>query len=150
MGSETDDDDEPGTPLDLLVEWRDEAPWEANVVKPRVRVTNTGTSTVRRFRLEFPVVPERNLVPAMVLDPYWTPGCRGRVETRATETVGILECPEVTLESGRTWPDPVGAVFSLHYPDWSVWDRSNDPVFAGLGSTFTSAPGVRVLGPSAP
>ncbi|MCB9496492.1 MAG: hypothetical protein H6686_06350 [Fibrobacteria bacterium] len=145
-----DDDDEPGHPLDLPVEWRDEAPWETNLVKPRVRVTNPGTTTVRGFALEFPVVPERNLVPVMVLDPHWAPGCHGRVETRPTETVGILECPEASLEPGTVWPHPDGAVFSLHYSDWSVWDRSNDPAFEGLGSTFTPAPGVRILGPGTP
>lgn len=116
---------------------------EANIVKPRVRVTNTGSKVVNDFVLEFPLVPERNLVP--VLDPYYVPHCQSRVETRATGTVAVLDCQDVNLGAGAVWTDPVGGAFGLHYADWSAWDASNDPAFVGIGLQYAPAPGVRVL-----
>ncbi|MEK7394200.1 MAG: hypothetical protein AAB214_16700, partial [Fibrobacterota bacterium] len=107
------------------------------------RVTNTGTKTIDGFRLEFPVVPERNLVP--VIDRYYVPYCNSTVETRATETVGVMDCRGVNLRGGAVWTDPVGGVFGIHYTDWSAWDASNDPGFAGMGAQYAPAPGVRVL-----
>ncbi|MBK8800974.1 MAG: hypothetical protein IPN71_02755 [Fibrobacteres bacterium] len=127
----------------LRVELRRESLQETNVVKPRVRVTNSGTDTVRSFRLEFPVVPERGL--QLVLDPYYVPQCQTGVEVRPTETVGVLECKNLRLAPNGIWTDPVGGVFGMHYADWSVWDATNDPAFAGVSSQFGPAPGVRVL-----
>lgn len=127
----------------LLVELRDESPSETNIVKPRVRATNQGTSVINSFRLEFPVHPERNLVP--VLESYWVPYCQTSVETRATETTAILDCSGLSLAAGATWPDATGAVFGLHYSDWSTWDRTDDSAFAIFETSFAAAPNVRVL-----
>ncbi len=127
----------------LRVETYNESPNEKNVLKPRVRVTNSGTTGIEGFRLEFPVVPERNLVP--VLDAYYVPNCNTSVETRATETVEVLDCRGLNLRGGTVWPDPVGGVFGMHYPDWSAWDATNDPAFVGIGTQFAPATGVRVL-----
>lgn len=132
-----------GSVADLRVETYNESPNEKNIVKPRVRVTNTGAKMIEGFRLEFPVVPERNLVP--VIDRYYVPYCSSTMETRSTETVGVLDCRGVNLRGGSVWTDPVGGVFGMHYTDWSAWDATNDPAFAGMGAQYTPAPGVRVL-----
>lgn len=127
----------------LKLELKRESMAELNIVKPRVRVTNRGTDTVRSFRLEFPVVPERGL--QVVLDPYYVPQCQSGVVVRATETVGVLECKNLRLAPNSVWTDPVGGAFGIHYADWSVWDATNDPAFVGVGSQYAPAPGVRVL-----
>jgi hypothetical protein len=143
-GTGTKDTSTTKTAPNLLVELRDEAPWETNIAKPRVRATNQGTTVVNSFRLEFPLHPERGLVP--LLDPYWVvPHCQTSVETRATETTAILDCSGVSLAAGDTWPDATGAVFGLHYSDWSAWDKTDDPAFAIFETSFAPAPNVRVL-----
>lgn len=121
---------------------------EANIVKPRVVVRNNGTSVVHGFRLVFPVVPERNLVP--VLEPYYVPGCQTRVETSGSNTQGVVECRNLQLTPGSVWPDEVGAVFGMHYGDWSPWNSSDDPAFTGMGASFAPATGVLIQPYQAP
>ncbi len=119
----------------LRVEMRDEAPWESNMMKPRVRVINTGALPVSAFTLIFPYQTERGVEAKGEL---WHPG--GCLLSTRTEVNGLgegrLRCEGLSIAPGSVWPDPSGAVMGFHHVDWSAWDRTNDPAFRSVGSEY--------------
>lgn len=141
--SVTPPDDPTGPTPTLRVELRDDASWEAGAMKPRVRVTNVGTTPVTGFTLTFPFQTERSL---SAMGYLWYPGgCVLTTQVDATgRGAGTLRCQDVSIAPGGVWPDPVGAVLGFFHSDWSTWDRSNDPAFRNVGTEFTMAPGVEV------
>lgn len=142
-GSDTTTIPPPGAPL-LNVEIRNESPWEANHVKPRVRVTNLGSSDITAFRLVLPLRLERGLDPVREL---WYPTDRCSLGIRSgSDSLRevLLDCRNLSIAPGQLWPDANGAVFGLHYADWSTWDASDDPAFQGWSGDWSPASGLRI------
>ncbi|MEN9353641.1 MAG: hypothetical protein RL318_966, partial [Fibrobacterota bacterium] len=133
----------PPAQIKLGVEMRDEAPWEVNAVKPRVRVTNLGKDTVHEFTISFPFQTERNLAAMSFL---WFPGDHCGLSLKS-DSAAVLKCQNLSIVPGAVWPDASGAVFGLYHTDWSTWDKSNDPAFSTLGATFAPAPSAVVVTP---
>jgi hypothetical protein len=128
----------------LLVEVKNEALWETNTVKPRVRVTNLGRDTVRAFALRFDFA-EANATD--IVTELWYPGNECSLSHAESGNVqhATLTCRNLAIVPGQMWPDASGAVFGVHHADWSVWDRSNDPSFSALRADFAPTQAVEVL-----
>lgn len=130
-------------PLSVRIEAKNESPGETNIVKPRFRLTNTGTGILDHFTVHFPIHAERGLVPTAEL--YWTPGCSISSQDNGGGNWDFrLTCTGEAVPPSGVWPTPDGAVLGFYYPDWSAWDSSNDPAFAQLGANFAPDPGITV------
>jgi hypothetical protein len=125
------------TRLQVLVTGRDEGFNDPKYLKPRLVLKNLGTEPIHNFQLRFQVAVDAGKVP--VLESNWyTPKCTGRLEQGINRRWdAVLDCRDVQIPSGQTWPDAAGMVFGLHYTDWSVWDKTDDPSATGMGEVLS-------------
>lgn len=114
--------DEDNSALEATMTWFDEAPWEANTLKPHVAIKNTGSVPFKDFyaKLWFRVPTGKQLY--IPVDDWYTP-----VSTPSVANVGDgvwelkLHFTDYILYPGQTIED--GAV-GLHLIDWSTFDKN--------------------------
>jgi len=113
------------------------------VTKPRFKVKNTGTGVVTGFTLTFNFSTENGKSPA--LETWYLPQCSWSLENPDGDDYYVkMYCGDFELQPGEVWPNDGGAVFGLHYEDWSPWDKSNDDFLEGVQGEFKSTPNVLV------
>ena len=129
----------PAGPFRARTEIKDEAPGELNYLKPRIRVRNLGAQAIPGFRLRFQIMAESGKLPQLDA-PWYVPGCEAGLSKSTGELYSIVyECADAAIQPGAYWPDVSGSVAGIHYPDWSQWNRSNDPVMAGVSGDWSTA-----------
>lgn len=119
----------------LTLSARDENPGDPLYARPRIKLTNTGTTPIQGFQLGVWVNNPGG--PQPVLDAAWyVPGCDVSVTLASVGQKVNYRCTQVTVAPGAVWPDPAGSVIGLHLPQWQAWSRSTSWSLAGLTSTF--------------
>ena len=120
---------------------------EANIIKPRLAITNLGTQALSNFALHFYFTVESGKTP--VLENYYTPLSSEVLVSLNSVSAGLYRLEYrytgQTLAPGDTLPEPAGSVVGLHYADWSTWDRVNDYSMLGVGLGFTETDRVVVV-----
>jgi len=106
-----------GSALQVLV--RDEAPDDPNSLKPRIALVNTTGSRIRWIRLVWPIGFPPGGRP--VVDAYYAPGCGARLEGSGRDGRLVVECADLSLDPGQTWPGSDGMSLAVHLSDWSAW-----------------------------
>ena len=133
----------PGVPLPVGVQIRDENPYDNTWLRPRMILTNQGSTTLTGFLVSYPVVVD----PAKQIQiaPWYAPGCHVGLVTPGgtTDTVQYV-CQNLSVAPGGIWPDLGGAVVGLQYTDWSPWNRSADPFVSTWTVNFTPTSVVKV------
>jgi len=122
----------------LVVLARDEAPEDLSSLKPRLSFRNEGSATIAAFRATWDIPGDAARHP--VVESYWSPGCRSRVEPRQGGLSLVVECSELQLRPGQIHPNTDGLSLGVHYPDWARWDGKPS---LGLGRKAAKLP-VRV------
>lgn len=136
----TDASTSPVEGSEIAVLGRDEAPGETNAFKPRLAFRNTGSRTIRAFRMEWDLPGDMGRKP--VVEPYYAPGCDAALSPSGTGIRLVVACRDLKLKPGQIHPGQDGISLGIHYPDWSKWPRPPDGT---LGRTLAPVPGARVV-----
>lgn len=115
----------------------DEAPGEANTLKPRLAVRNDGRAAVDGFRVAWDLPAPEGFDP--VVETWWAPGCAASVERRGDSLRLAVDCPDAHLEPGATHPSPDGMALGLHDRQWRTWDGKAS---LGLDRNLAPRPGL--------
>lgn len=103
----------------------EEQRFNANQSNPRLYITNTGTTAVSDFKVEYYFLVEGGKTP--VLERYYTGGCSvSLVNAGGGNYKLVYDFTGQTIQPGQTLPNPGGAVVGIHYTDYSLWDKTND------------------------
>jgi serine/threonine protein kinase len=119
---------------------RDEAPGETNAFKPRLAFRNTGSRTIRAFRMEWDLPGDMGRRP--VVETYYAPGCDAALASSGSGIRLVVTCRDLRLKPGQLHPGQDGLSLGIHYPDWSKWPRPPDGT---IGRTLAPVPGARVV-----
>jgi hypothetical protein len=128
---------------DIAVYVRDSQFSEHNITTPRFYLKNNGASDLASFKVRYHFTVENGKTP--ILEDYYSPGCQLAL-TRVAGNEWYAECDYAgtTLAPGATHPNTDGIVFSLHYANWSSWNKSNDLSNPGT-STFIQSNELTIL-----
>lgn len=103
----------------------DEVLHENNISKPRIYVKNTSSRPLSNFKVYYYFSTEDEKTP--VLEDYYTPDCDVYLDSLGEGDFKIIyDYTGFILHSGAITPNTGGNSVGLHYPDWSVLDKSND------------------------
>lgn len=116
------------------VEGFDEGLADAKQIKPRLRLTNKGSSTAVGFTVRVPFTVPAGILPK--LETWYVPGCTGSLSGTGTVRSVVYACPNIQVPPGGVWPDPSGFVFGLHDADWQPWHRGMDALTRELGASW--------------
>ncbi len=106
-----------------VVAW-DEGAQEANHPKPRLVIQNTGTQTIQHLVVRY--FFQANATKTAVLESDWyLPKCKASLISGPNQSVQ-LDCRDLALAPGASYPDATGLIFGLHWSDWSAWSRALD------------------------
>lgn len=131
----------------LDIQAREEQPVDKIYARPRVRVENQGTATVKGFQLGLWIHAEG--ASPLLLDATWyAPGCAVSVAPVGVGQKLTYSCPDVTLAPGATWPDPAGSVVGLHLPQWQEWIRDASWSLSGLTGSFAPTDRITIETPT--
>lgn len=112
-----------GSPA-VLAAVREEAPRQSNVSKIRVVARNVGSGATDSLRLEYHFATEGSRRP--ILDVHENDGARLTLKQVTGRNWKVeIDYSGHRLKPGRRTSQR-GASFSLHYADWSAWDKRND------------------------
>lgn len=136
-------EEEPVIPNDIDVLIRDEAINSYNQPQIRFKLVNKSNQSVSSVKIGFDIVTENELEP--FVNSWYPPNCNAtKVHNGATSWTINLQCENLGLASGGVWPNNDGAVFGLHYSDWSAWDRTNDPSLKSITADWANSIGVTI------
>lgn len=111
---------EPASPdaaIQVLV--RDEAPDERNALKLRIALLNRSGSRIHWVRLVWPLEFPAGGDP--VVDAYYAPRCAAHLDGSGSDGRLVVECSDLSLAPGQSWPGPDGMAIAVHLPDWATW-----------------------------
>lgn len=102
------------------------------ISRPRIRLLNEGTDTLKSFKIYYYFSTEDSRIP--VCDVISAPGCSVRVENLSADQYRIVfECIDANIPPGEDYfPDDSGIIVELKYGDMTRWERSNDYSAEGL------------------
>jgi serine/threonine-protein kinase len=112
-------DRKPAAAFPVQVSMRDESPGDPSSVKPRIAFVNRGGSPISWIRMVWPLAFPGGAYP--VVDVYYAPKCAARLEGTGADGRLVVECADLSLSPGQTWPGPDGMSLSVHQPDWTPW-----------------------------
>jgi hypothetical protein len=118
---------EPGTPV-VRLEFRNDAGNSRQQTTIRLRMLNTGTASLRDFKVYYYFTAEENKVPKA--DEYYLP--YSTVETISlggNDYCVMFDYTGFALLPFTPMPDMYGNSVGLHYEDWSEFDPTNDYSF---------------------
>jgi len=118
-GGASSPDSPPTSGFPVQVSMRDESPEDPSSVKPRIALLNRGGSPISWIRMVWPLAFPGGAYP--VVDVYYAPKCTAHLEGTGADGRLVVECADLSLSPGRTWPGPDGMSLSVHLPDWSPW-----------------------------
>jgi serine/threonine-protein kinase len=129
----------PAAALPVQVSMRDESPGDPTSVKPRIALSNRGGSRISWIRMVWPLAFPAGAYP--VVDVYYAPECAAHLEGTGRDGRLVVECADLSLSPGQTWPGPDGMSLSVHQPDWTPW-RGKEKL--GLGPLMEARTDVQV------
>jgi hypothetical protein len=132
-------DREPASSFPVQVNMRDESPEDRSSVKPRIALLNRGGSPISWIRMVWPLEFPAGAYP--VVDVYYAPKCAARLEGTGVDGRLVVECADLSLSPGQTWPGPDGMSLSVHQPDWTPWKGKEA---LGLGRLMAARSDVRL------
>jgi len=122
----------------VLAVWIRNESSQTNHIKPRFRIVNSSQNSVTAFDITFHMTVEDSKQP--LLDVWSAPNCETSLNNIVGEEYQVLfHCHGLNLIPGGIWPDDAGAVFGVHYSDWSYWDISNDQSLNGISTEWTAS-----------
>jgi len=128
-------------PVSVLI--RDEDPLNTAWLRPRMILTNLGSTTLTSFMVTYPVTVDSGKT--VLIAPWYAPGCNvGIVSSGGPSDTVSYVCQNLSVQPGGIWPDQGGAVVGLQYSDWTNWNRSADPFVASWTVNFTPTTVVKV------
>jgi hypothetical protein len=110
---------------------KDEGFSEANIVKPRLYITNTSSNAINGFTACYYFTVETGEIP--VYESYYTPDYSAALSQISGNLYKVTFTYNRTLAAGATTPDLAGSVGGLHYLSWRAMDKTND--FSNPGSS---------------
>ncbi len=111
-----------------LVAQSKETSSEANFTKPRILIENTGLQTVSNFQVYYYFTAAEGKTP--VLEDWYTPYSTPSIEFVKDDIYRVrLDFFGYSLEPGQIFPTADGLAIGLHYNDWSVWNKNDDPSY---------------------
>lgn len=125
------------TAIQVLV--RDEAPNDRNALKPRIALVNRGGTRLHWIRLVWPLAFPSRGQPSV--DAYYAPKCSAHLEGSGRDGRLVVECSDLSLAPGQSWPGPDGMSLAVHLSDWAAWEGKNS---MGLESRMTPRSDIRV------
>lgn len=131
MGALPEEPVDPGT---WMVEGFDEGLSDPKTLKPRLRVTNKGSTSSEGFTLRVPFTAPTGISP--ILETWYVPGCSGAMEGSGAGRTVVYVCPNVRVPAGGVWPDASGLVFGLRDANWMPWPRGGDALTRELGGSW--------------
>jgi serine/threonine-protein kinase len=108
-----------GAPSPIQVLVRDEAPEDRVALRPRIALANHGSVRISWIRATWVVGFPSGEMP--VLDVYYAPKCEARLEGEGSRGRLVVECSDLDLSPGQSWPGPDGLSLSIHHRDWGPW-----------------------------
>lgn len=121
-------------PIVVQIFAREEAPWETNHFKPRIKIKNLGPDTLKGFSIRYIFTTDFNRVAQ--LEKWFSPNCDTSTAFTMGQSSFDIKCPNVNVAPNAIYPDDAGFVFGLHYSKWEPWDKTNDWSAQGLTSQF--------------
>lgn len=132
-----------GADLPVAVQIRDENTTDNTWIRPRMILTNQGTTTLTRFAVRFPLTT--NPAKPVNVAPWYAPGCQvGLVRTASGADTAKYACQNLSIHPGGIWPDLGGAVVGFQYTDNTLWNRAQDPFVTTWTQTFAPTTRVKV------
>jgi hypothetical protein len=129
--------------LPVSVQIRDENPTDNTWLRPRMILTNLGSTTLTSFVVTYPLTVDTGKT--VLVAPWYAPGCNvGIVSSGGPSDTIRYVCQNLSVQPGGIWPDQGGAVVGLQYSDWTLWNRSADPFVATWAVNFTPTTVVKV------
>jgi|GEM_PF-5978378 len=128
----------------LLVQSKDESLGDLLWTKPRIYVTNTGTSPESLRRIRYYFTPTPGKTPQVNL---WDPSGATAViytETSARSYVEV-DLGSVILQPGEALRYGNGILFGLHNSDWSNWTKTDDWSAVAVSDQVVSNPRVVLI-----
>lgn len=116
-----------------VVAW-DEGASEANHPKPRLVLNNLSGHTIQRLVVRYFFKGNPAQGPGLESD-WYLPKCAAKLLPGAVQWEVRLDCRDMALAPGASYPNSSGMVFGLHWQDWSVWNRAADWSGQNLNAT---------------
>lgn len=114
------------TPGDVQVEAWDEGAQEANHPKPRLVLSNVGSLVIQHLVVRYFFAGDASKTAQLESSDWYLPKCSASLVPGAPQWEVRLDCRDLALAPGDSYPDPSGMIFGLHWPDWSNWNRAAD------------------------
>jgi pimeloyl-ACP methyl ester carboxylesterase len=115
-----------------------------NQIKPRLRFVNDGETMITKMDFSLNFNTENQKYP--VFSPWYLAGCTAAQTENSTGLWTLnFSCANLNWQPGAFFPDNSGIHFGLNYPDWSVWDATNDPFLSGITSQWTATSNITIL-----
>lgn len=98
---------------------------DTNYLRPRILIRNLGDQAFSDFKVVFIFQTEGGKIP--VRDDWYLAHPSVSMQSVGNQTYQVVwDYTGVTVGPHSDWPGQPGSIMGLHFPDWSVWDRTND------------------------
>lgn len=106
----------------------DAALHQSNFSQPNISIRNTGTTRIDGYQYVYEFTASRQ----PVVDVYWAGGGQFILEHGIDDRYRLrFDCSTCSIGAGATSQT---TRFGLHYPNWSYWNKEDDPSFVAAAT----------------